>query len=370
MKVIEIQKLVNPHILNMKAYSSARMEYEGKDGIFLDANENSLGSVTSEIHNRYPDPTQKDVKNALTKVYPVSVNQIFLGNGSDECINVLIQAFCQSGKDKIIQFSPTFSMYEHAAKVMNIEIVDVLLNESDFQINTNKLFSLLETSTNTNSLEDENKNEMNQGVVKIIFICSPNNPTGNLIHKDDIENILNNFDGLVVIDEAYQDFSGNKSWLNRLDEFQNLVVINTFSKSFGMADARLGMLFANPEIIHYLNTIKMPYNVTQHTIELALEALNKINKKEAFIEELLNGRKYLESELKAISTVKKVFPSDTNFILFKVDDADAVYKYLLANQVIVRNRDKAPLLKGCLRVSVGTTLENERFIEVLKKYTI
>jgi histidinol-phosphate aminotransferase len=229
---------------------------------------------------------------------------------------------------------------------------------------------LLETSTNTNSLEDENKNEMNQGVVKIIFICSPNNPTGNLIHKDDIENILNNFDGLVVIDEAYQDFSGNKSWLNRLDEFQNLVVINTFSKSFGMADARLGMLFANPEIIHYLNTIKMPYNVTQHTIELALEALNKINKKEAFIEELLNGRKYLESELKAISTVKKVFPSDTNFILFKVDDADAVYKYLLANQVIIRNRDKAPLLKGCLRVSVGTTLENERFIEVLKKYTI
>ncbi|HUM53135.1 MAG TPA: aminotransferase class I/II-fold pyridoxal phosphate-dependent enzyme, partial [Chitinophagales bacterium] len=179
---------------------------------------------------------------------------------------------------------------------------------------------------------------------------------------------LNNFDGLVVIDEAYQDFSGNESWLNRLNEFQNLVVINTFSKSYGMADARLGMLFANHEIIHFMNTIKMPYNITQHTIQLGLEAIRNLSKKQAFIIELLNGKKYLNTELNKISTVKKVYPSDTNFILFKVDDANAVYKYLLANQVIIRNRDKAPLLKGCLRVSVGTQKENEKFIEVLKNY--
>lgn len=368
MKKININNLVCPHVLNMKAYSSARMEYDGKEGVFLDANENSLGSVTSEIHNRYPDPLQSDLKNEIANVYNVLPNQLFLGNGSDECINVLIQAFCRSGLDKIVQFSPTFSMYEHAAKVMNIEVLDVLLNESDFQINTNELFSTLGKSTNTSSLKDENKNEIKQGVVKIIFICSPNNPTGNLINKNDIEFILTNFDGLVVIDEAYQDFSGNESWLNRLHEFQNLVVINTFSKSFGMADARLGMLFANSEIIHFMNTIKMPYNITQHTIQLGLEAIRNLSKKQAFIIELLKEKRYLNTELNKISTVKKVYHSDTNFILFKVDDANAVYKYLLANQVIIRNRNSAPLLKGCLRVSVGTQQENEKFIEVLKNY--
>ncbi|MBK8352059.1 MAG: histidinol-phosphate transaminase [Saprospirales bacterium] len=368
MKKIEINNLVCPHVLNMKAYSSARMEYDGKDGVFLDANENSLGSVTSEIHNRYPDPLQSDLKKEIANVYNVLPNQLFLGNGSDECINVLIQAFCRSGLDKIVQFSPTFSMYEHAAKVMNIEVVDVLLNESDFQINTNELFPTLGKSTNTSSLKDENKNEIKQGVVKIIFICSPNNPTGNLINKNDIEFILTNFDGLVVIDEAYQDFSGNESWLNRLHEFQNLVVINTFSKSFGMADARLGMLFANSEIIHFMNTIKMPYNITQHTIQLGLEAIRNLSKKQAFIIELLKEKRYLNTELNKISTVKKVYPSDTNFILFEVDDANAVYQYLLSNQVIIRNRNSAPLLKGCLRVSVGTKQENEKFIEVLKNY--
>lgn len=353
MKKINIKKLVCPHVLNMQAYSSARMEYEGKEGIFLDANENSLGSVTEELHNRYPDPLQADLKTALAKTVQLQPNQIFLGNGSDECINVLIQCFCISGKDKVIILPPSFSMYEHASRVMNIGLIEVMLKEETFHLNVDEI--LKQSQDNT---------------VKIIFICSPNNPTGNLMYEKDIENILNSFDGLVVIDEAYQDFSGNESWTNRLHEFENLVVINTFSKAWGMADTRLGMLYANEEVIHFMNTIKMPYNVTQHTIHLALEALGKTDKKLMFIDELLKGRHWLESQLKEIAFIQKIYPSDTNFILFRVEDANALYKFLLSKKVIVRNRDKAPLLKGCIRVSVGTAAENTKFIEALKEYTI
>jgi len=352
MKNIDIKNLVCPHVLSMQAYSSARMEYEGKEGVFLDANENSLGSVTDEVHNRYPDPLQSDLKNEIAALENIAANQIFLGNGSDECINVLIQCFCVSGKDKVVILPPTFSMYEHAAHVMNIGITEVFLKEETFQLNVDEIL----TQSKDNG-------------VKIIFICSPNNPTGNLMNEQAIETVLNSFNGLVVIDEAYQDFAGNKSWVTRLNEFKNLVVINTFSKAWGMADARLGMLFANKEIIQYLNIIKMPYNMTQHTINLALEALNKLDVKNQFINELLSGRKWLENQMKEIKFIYKIYPSDANFILFKVEDANGLYKYLLSKKVIVRNRDKAPLLKGCLRVSVGTAAENSKFIEALKEYT-
>lgn len=352
MKNIDIKNLVCLHVLSMQAYSSARMEYEGKEGVFLDANENSLGSVTDEVHNRYPDPLQSDLKNEIAALENIAANQIFLGNGSDECINVLIQCFCVSGKDKVVILPPTFSMYEHAAHVMNIGITEVFLKEETFQLNVDEIL----TQSKDNG-------------VKIIFICSPNNPTGNLMNEQAIETVLNSFNGLVVIDEAYQDFAGNKSWVTRLNEFENLVVINTFSKAWGMADARLGMLFANKEIIQYLNIIKMPYNVTQHTINLALEALNKVDIKKQFVNELLSGKKWLENQMKEIKFIYKIYPSDANFILFKVEDANALYKYLLSKKVIVRNRDKAPLLKGCLRVSVGTAAENSKFIEALKEYT-
>ncbi len=350
---INIKNLVCPHILTMQAYSSARMEYEGKEGVFLDANENSLGSVTDELHNRYPDPLQTDLKIELARYEQLHTDQIFLGNGSDECINVLIQCFCISGKDKVMIFPPSFSMYEHASHVMNIGIKEVLLQEETFQLRLDEIKKVMESE---------------QEKLKLIFICSPNNPTGNLINENDIEELLSVFKGLVVIDEAYQDFAGNSSWTERLDEFQNLVVIKTFSKAWGMADARLGMLFANPEIIHYMNVIKMPYNVSQHTIQLALEALRKKDKKESFIRELLEGRAMLEREMQKIPFIEKVYPSDTNFILFRVPDANGLYQYLLGQKVIVRNRDKAPLLKGCLRVSVGTKEENEKFIIALKNY--
>ncbi|MBK9328750.1 MAG: aminotransferase class I/II-fold pyridoxal phosphate-dependent enzyme [Sphingobacteriales bacterium] len=379
MKTISIKSLVCPHVLTMNAYSSARMEYEGKEGVFLDANENSLGSVTDELHNRYPDPLQTDLKIELARYENLHSHQIFLGNGSDECINVLIQCFCISGKDKAMVFPPSFSMYEHASHVMNIELVEVLLLEETFQLNLGEILKQIQQDEHENVLANEVKQSnvttdrdcfvpYNDGKVKIIFICSPNNPTGNLMHERDIEELLNAFDGLVVIDEAYQDFAGSRSWTERLDEFQNLVVIKTFSKAWGMADARLGMLYANPEIIHYMNVIKMPYNVSQHTIQLALEALQKKDKKEAFIRELLLGRAMLEREMQKIPFVEKIYPSDTNFILFRVPDANDLYKYLLGQKVIVRNRDKAPLLKGCLRVSVGTKDENEKFMYALKNY--
>lgn len=352
MKTIDVEQLVCPHILKMKAYSSARLEYEGNEGVFLDANENSLGSVTDTLHNRYPDPLQIQLKSEIAKGESLSSNQLFLGNGSDECISVLIQTYCTSGKDKIMVLPPSFAMYEHAAHVMNIGVVEVLLKEESFQLNVEQMLKTIQQ----------------EPYLKIIFICSPNNPTANLINEKDIETILNNFNGLVVIDEAYQDFSGSKSWIQRLSEFQNLVVINTFSKAWGMADARLGILFAHEKIIHYMNVIKMPYNVNQHTINLAMQALSRKDKKQQYIHKLIEGRQWLESEMQQIAFIQKVYASATNYILFRVADANALYQYLLNQKVIIRNRDKAPLLKGCLRVSVGTDEENRKFIDALKNY--
>lgn len=350
---IDFQALVCPHILKMNAYSSARVEYTGSEGAFLDANENSFGSVTDTLHNRYPDPLQMDVKTIIAAQEKITEQQIFLGNGSDECIGVLMQTFSIPGKDKIMVLPPTFAMYEHAAHVSNIEIIEVLLKEETFQLDVPAMLDVIAKEKN----------------LKLIFICSPNNPTGNLISESDIEIILNNFSGLVVIDEAYQDFSSSTSWTQRLQEFENLVVINTFSKSWGMANARLGVLYAHKQIIQYMNTIKMPYNVNQHTIDLALQALSRRDIKNNFVQQLVAGRKWLELQMKSIPLIHKVYPSDTNYILFKVDDANKLYKYLLTKKVIIRNRDKAPLLKGCLRVSVGTPEENNQFIEALKSYT-
>ncbi len=366
MKKININKLIRPHIINMKPYSSARAEYTGDDGIFLDANENPIGSVCEELHNRYPDPLQHKVKEKLSEQESLNINQIFLGNGSDECIDVLIRTFCEPKEDKIIVCPPVFSMYEHSAHSQNVEVIEVLLKEETFELDINVIANVVKQSVEM--IETDCIVPQNDKTVKIIFICSPNNPTGNLMNKKDIETILNNFDGLVLIDEAYQDFSQNESWTKRLNEFQNLVVIKTFSKAFGMADARLGMLYANEDIIHYLNTIKLPYNISEYTQKLALIALNNIEQKDKFVNELIDGRKYLENELSQILFVKSIYKSDANYILFKVEDANDLYQYLIQHKIIVRNRNSASLLKGCLRVSVGTQLENERFIEIIKNY--
>ena len=355
MKNLEINKLVRPHIPGMKPYSSARLEYEGKDGIFLDANENALGSVTKELHNRYPDPLQVAIKEKLSKIEHVNTDQIFLGNGSDECIDLLIRAFCEPGKESILVCPPVFGMYEHAAHSQNVKMEAVLLTEENFQLNVEEIKRVIQAKGKD---------------LKIIFICSPNNPTGNLMHTKDIEAVLNSFGGIVLIDEAYQDFSGNETWTKRLPEFQNLVVIKTFSKAWGMADARLGMLYADAEIIHYLNTIKLPYNVNQYTQQLALDALEHLSIKEQFVNELNASRVFLESELDKDPAVLKRYPSDANFILFKVNDADKLYRYMLEHRVILRNRNKAPLCSGCLRVTVGTKEENQIFLETLREYSL
>ncbi|MCB0507357.1 MAG: histidinol-phosphate transaminase [Chitinophagales bacterium] len=346
-----IADLIRPHILKMKPYSSARSEYTGHDGIFLDANENSIGSVCGTLHNRYPDPLQEKVKIKLATLEKINANQIFIGNGSDECIDVLIRAFCEPKEDSILICPPVFSMYEHAAHAQNIDIKEILLLDN-FQLNVAEILKEIEVNTS----------------LKIIFICTPNNPTGNTIQAKDIEKILAQFSGIVLIDEAYQDFSEEESWTQLLNKFPNLAVIKTFSKAFGMADARVGMLFASEEIIHYMNVIKLPYNVNQYSQLLTLEALENIDKKQAFIRTLNEGRSYFLSALQEIDFVEKVYPSDANFILFKVADANALYQYLIAHKIIVRNRNTAPLLQGCLRVSIGTKTENERFIEVLKNY--
>jgi histidinol-phosphate aminotransferase len=353
MKKINTDNIVNTHVKKMSAYSSARAEYKGKSAIFLDANENSIGSVTQTIHNRYPDPLQIKVKEELAKIELISIEQIFLGNGSDECIDVLIRCFCESGNDSIMTFPPVFSMYEHAAHIQNIGVEEILLLPETFQLDMENILLKIESEKN----------------LKIIFICSPNNPTGNLINKEDIETILNKFDGLVVVDEAYQDFSGNTSWVSKINEFENLVVIKTFSKVWGMADARIGMLFSNKSIIDYMNIIKMPYNVNQNSQNLALEALQNIAQKNNFVVKLNEGKEYLLEELNQISYIQKVYPSDANFLVIKTADANHLYNYLTNNHIIVRNRDKAPLMKGCLRISIGTKAENEQLINILKKYT-
>lgn len=352
MKNIDINNLVCSHIKKMQAYSSARLEYEGKEAIFLDANENSLGSVTESKHNRYPDPLQNEIKEKLSVIENINPKQIFLGNGSDECIDVLIRCFCNSGKDEVLICPPVFSMYEHAANVHHIKINEINLIPETFQLDIDSILNQIEQLQN----------------LKIIFICSPNNPTGNNIHKKDIEKLLINFNGLVVVDEAYQDFSTTESWVKSLNQYQNLVVIKTFSKAWGMADARLGMLYAHESIIAYMNVIKMPYNVNQHTQNLAIEALNKMNIKNEYVNKLNINRKYLINEMNNSSHIKQIFPTDANFILFKVDDANDLYRYLISKGIVIRNRDKAPLLKGCLRVSVGTQDENEKFIDALKNY--
>ena len=356
MSRIDIKKLIRPHIIDMKPYSSARLEYEGKDGIFLDANENALGSVSAELHNRYPDPLQIQVKEKLAVLENLSVDQIFLGNGSDECIDVLVRAFCEPGKDSVMICPPVFGMYEHSAHSQNIFVKEVLLIPDTFQLDIEGIMAEVTLSLSKGDTP------------KILFICSPNNPTGNLMAEKDIEKILNEFNGIVLVDEAYQDFSGNISWVTRLNEFKNLAVIKTFSKAWGMADARLGMLYADPEIIHYLNTIKLPYNVNEHTQQIALDALSTINKKENFVNELNASRSFLEKALDEMPWILQRYPTDANFILFKVDDADALYQYMLQNKIILRNRNKAPLCAGCLRVTVGTKKENEKFLEVLKRY--
>jgi histidinol-phosphate aminotransferase len=348
--MFDLTKIIRKNILNLLPYSSARDEYKGMQGIFLDANENSLGSVSSEAHNRYPDPQQKLLKNKIAVLENILPEQIFLGNGSDEAIDLLIRAFVNPEKESILYCPPTYGMYEVAANINAANIIEIPLNEY-FDLDEEKI------------LEACKKPDL-----KIIFLCSPNNPTGNLLKIDSIEKIVRAFEGIVVIDEAYQDFSNEISWVKRLHEFPNLVVLKTFSKAWGMANLRLGMAFASAEIIAICNKIKPPYNINGETQKIVLEALQNNTKKNRYVQTLIEEREILRNKLKNFSFVEKIYPSDANFLLVKVKNANDLYQFLIKKQIIIRNRNSALNCENCVRITIGSAVENAMLLKNLEKY--
>ena len=346
---IDINKLVRENIKKLKPYSSARSEFSGMARVFLDANENSYGSPLTKWYNRYPDPLQWDVKKKISTIKNVPAENMLLGNGSDECIDLLIRAFCNPQEDSILICPPTYGMYEVYANINDVKVIEVPLLP-DFSLNLEGIEAAIEEKT------------------KIIFICSPNNPTGNSIEREDVEIILNNFEGLVVVDEAYINYSRQRSFVSELKEYPNLVVMQTFSKAWGLAALRLGITFASEEIIGVLNKIKPPYNINQSTQDLVLKALENLEDVNAMIKETVRERGELVKKLAELPFVQKIYPSDANFILVRVDDANKVYDYLKNRGIIVRNRNNVILCEGCLRITVGTEKENNELVEVLKQY--
>lgn len=338
-----LEKLVRPNILKLKPYSSARDEYKGKvANVFLDANENPFNNP----FGRYPDPLQWQLKERIAEIKSVNVDQIFLGNGSDEAIDVLFRIFCCPGADNVVAIEPTYGMYAVCADTNDIEYRPVLLND-DFQPDTEALFKAIDNNT------------------KLLFLCSPNNPTGNDLNRETVENIIANFDGIVVVDEAYIDFSDNKTMLEQLESYPNVVVLQTFSKAWGMAGIRLGMAFASPEIISYMNKVKYPYNVNILTQTAALEHLADYTKITKWLDTLLEERTKLMERFSKLAICEKIYPSNANFFLAKVTDAVRIYNYLVDNGIIVRNRSHISLCGNSLRITIGTPEENNTLIESL-----
>lgn len=346
---MEIKDLLRDNIKALKPYSTARDEYQDQADIFLDANENAHGSATEKAYNRYPDPKQALLKERISQIKGIPPRHIFIGNGSDEAIDLLIRAFCEPKRDNIIVLPPTYGMYEVAAAINAVTVKKVPL-APDFQLDLDSIAEQVDAQT------------------KIIFICSPNNPTGNAIDPRDVEVILNNFEGIVVVDEAYINFSRQSSMIRELTEYPNLVVLQTFSKAWGLAGLRVGMAFASLPVVEVLNKIKSPYNISQPSQEEALEALNSLEKVNNWIKDIVRERNKLANVLAQLDFVVKVFPSDANFLLVQVKDADKMYTYLLENGVIVRDRSKLEECKGCIRITIGTTQENQRLIDLLQQF--
>lgn len=351
MMSISIKELVRPNILKMEKYASARDEFSGKAEIFLDANENTIGSPSGRSLNRYPDPLQKKLRRAIADHKNISVaEKIFLGNGSDEAIDLIMRVFCEPRKDAVMIFSPTYGMYRVCAEINDLRVLDVPLQE-DFSADTSAVIKTAQKEQ-----------------PKIIFICSPNNPTANIIPAEDIEKILSNTNSIVVVDEAYIDFSDTPSWICRIDDFPNLVVLQTFSKAWGMAGVRMGMAFSNTEVITLMNKIKYPYNINDVTAEIVLEALRDPEEKERMVRGIKQQRDELMRTMEAIPVVREVFPSQANFFLARFDDADAIYRYLANKGIIVRDRSRQLRCSGCLRITVGTRAENEKLTGILSRY--
>lgn len=340
-----LEQLTRANIRRLKPYSSARDEYKGvAASVFLDANENPYNNP----NNRYPDPLQWEVKKTLARLKGVAPERIFLGNGSDEAIDLAFRAFCEPRVDNVVAIEPTYGMYLVAAEINDVEYRKVLL-DGHFQFKAEQMLAAADEHT------------------KLMFLCSPNNPTGNDLSHAEIEKLLKGFDGLVIVDEAYMDFSDEPSFLERLDEFPNLIVLQTFSKAWGCAAIRLGMAFASEDVIALFNKIKYPYNVNQLTQQQALEMLHRHYEKQRWVEMLKQERDRLEGEFATLPCVRKVFPSNANFFLVRVTDAPRIYNHLVGEGIIVRNRHTVTLCGNCLRITVGTTAENETLLEALRK---
>jgi len=343
--MFSIKSILRKNISELVPYSSARSEFSGSDAVLMDANENPYNRPL----NRYPDPLQLSLKKRISELKGPEPEKIFTGNGSDEAIDLLFRAFCEPGTDNVVIPEPTYGMYEVCAGVNNVQVRSVLLNE-DFSLDGNRVLDEVDRGT------------------KLVFLCSPNNPTANSYERSEILKIIKNFNGLVVLDEAYIDFAPHDGFLKNLSDFPNLVVLQTLSKAWGLAGIRLGMAFAGKEIISVMNKIKYPYNVNSLTLGKATEALATTNEKDLWIRSILTQKDNLVKKLSGYSFVKKIYPSDANFMLAKVDDADLIYEFLMKGNLIVRNRSKAPLCDNCLRISVGTETENRLLIKRLDQY--
>jgi histidinol-phosphate aminotransferase len=341
--------LLRPNIKNLVPYSSARDEFKGEASVYLDANENAYGSPLPQAYNRYPDPLQYQVKKRLSEIKGVPPRNIFLGNGSDEAIDILYRSFCNPGVDNVIIVPPTYGMYEVSANINDVELRRVPLT-SDYQLNLEGIAEQIDERT------------------KMIFICSPNNPTGNSINRPDVETLLANFNGLVIVDEAYINFSRQKTFIQELTEYANLVVLQTLSKAWGLAGLRVGMAFASEEIIEVMNKVKPPYNINEASQQLALQALQNIDQVNAWIKETLSERDKLVLQLKNYDFVLDIYPSDANFILVKTTDPRGIYNYLVQNGIIVRDRSKVELCEGSLRITIGTPEENAKLIKSLQSF--
>jgi len=347
--MFNIDTILRKNIKELIPYSSARDEFKGEASVYLDANENSFGSPLAESYNRYPDPLQFKVKQRLTEIKGMPTQNIFLGNGSDEAIDILFRAFCNPGIDNVITLPPTYGMYEVSANINDVEIRKIKL-KTDYQLDMEGISEAIDEHT------------------KIIFICSPNNPTGNSIDRQDIETILVNFSGLVVIDEAYINFSRQKTFIQELTEYPNLVVLQTLSKAWGLAGLRVGMAFASEEIIEVFNKVKPPYNINEASQKLALEALQNVDQVNEWIKKTVDEREKLVKDLALLDIVIKIYPSDANFILVKTTDPKGIYQYLVKYGIIVRDRSKVELCENSLRITIGTPKENIILLNALKTF--
>lgn len=340
-----LDKLVRPNIWALEPYSCARNEYSGAASVFLDANENPY----NEPYNRYPDPLQLALKEKIAAIKNVRPSQIMLGNGSDEPIDLIYRIFCEPGKDNAVAINPTYGMYKVCADINNVEYRKVDLDEN-FKLDAGKVLAACD------------------GQTKAVWLCSPNNPSGNLLDKHEIEKILDGFGGIVIIDEAYIDFAGDFSWLTVLDDHPNMVVLQTFSKAWGMASVRCGMAFASEDITSLFNKVKYPYNINLLTQRFVSGQLEKTAEKEQWVTEILKEREKLVKEIEALDICEKTYHTDANFVLAKIRNADDCYRYLMNGGIIVRNRSKVDLCGDCLRITVGSPEENSEFIEAIRKF--